>query len=378
MAKIDLGGHIEKSTEIPWSQRLSELLNRDFQLFGSKTLSDSDKETFYSDLHVLVSSGLDLRSALELMVEEGGNEKTRNVLASVKKGVFAGRPLSSVLMDSEGFSEYEVHTLKIGEETGSLAVVLADLAKDYSDRIRLKRELISAFSYPVMVTVIAFGAVTFMLVFVVPIFTDFFSRMGRELPWLTRQVIGFSDALVANWWLVFLAIVGAVLPIVIWREKDWFKDYRDRLLLRIPILGDILKASKLARFTGSMAFMLGTNVNLLRSMNLAADITEFSPIIKAVGQIEKGLIRGESITDLMRSSPIFDPRFVAMVKVGEEVNRLGEVFQHMSGQYSEQVQRKTKLLSTFIEPIMIGFLGVLVGIILVSMYLPLFQMNSAF
>jgi len=377
MAKIDLRTTAHGKKDRPLPERVTELLNRDFK-FGGSGLSNAFKERFYSDLHVLVSSGLDLRSAFEVLTGEAQDGSEQQLLEVIRVGIFAGRPFATVLSDSGQFSEYEVFTIRIGEETGALSEVLGNLATDFQDRIRLRRELMTAFSYPMMVTVVAFLAVAFMLVFVVPLFSDLFARMGQELPWLTRQVVALSNMFGAYWWLTLLLIFAIGGGFYMTQRDPKFRARSQYASLKLPWFGSIMRESKLARFSGSMAFLLGANVNLLRALKLSADMTDFAPISDAARHIEEGLIKGDSLRDLMKAHPIFDSRFIALIKVGEEVNQLGQVLRHLSGQYSDQVQRRTKLLSTFIEPIMIGFLGVLVGVILVSMYLPLFEMNSSF
>ncbi len=378
MAKIDLRTNsTKKEAARSWTEQLSELMSRDFQLSGS-SLSNSIKEQLYSDLHLLIVSGLDIRSSLDLIFNESKEGKVKKVLGEVREAVYAGRSLGDVLSETEGFTEYEVQSVRIGEETGAMAEIFGNLSDDFRERIKMRRELVTAFSYPLMVTGIAVLAVGFMMTFVVPLFSDLFQRLGQDLPWLTQQVIAFSEFVSSYWWVLVLIIA---LSVVFWtygRQQLNIRLKTDLLLLKIPLLGSILKESVMARFTGSMSFMLKSQVSLLRALKLSAEMTEFSLLKRAAVEIEEGLIKGENLTTLISKNPLFDNRFTAMVKVGEEVNQLERVFSHLSEQYSEQIQRRTKTLNTFLEPLMIGFLGIVVGTILIAMYLPLFEMNSAF
>lgn len=378
MAKIDLKQTVaRKDTGPSLGERLSALMSKDFS-FGGEGLDHAFKEQFYSDLHVLISSGLDLRSTLDLVAKEAKEGKAKDTLQRIRKEVSAGRAFSTVLEDVSGFTEYEVHSLRIGEETGAIAEVLENLSNDFRDRIKLRRELITAFSYPIMVSVIAILAVAFMMTFVVPLFSDLFQRTGQELPWLTRQVVALSDFVSSFWWLLLLFLIVVGMSLMMVRKHPPFRSKLDYVLIRIPLLGPVLRESVMARFTGSLSFMLRSNVNLLRSLKLSADMTGFAPLMDGVKRMEEGLIRGENLTELVSRESLFDSRFAALVKVGEEVNQLGRVFTHLSDQYSGQIQRRTKMLSTFLEPLMIAFLGILVGTILVAMYLPLFEMNTGF
>lgn len=378
MAKIDLRANsAKKDAGRSITEQLSELMSRDFQISGS-SLSYSFKEQLYSDLHVLIVSGLDIRSSLDLIFNESKEGKVKKVLGVVREAVYAGRSLGDVLSETEGFTEYEVQSVRIGEETGAMAEIFGNLSNDFRERIKMRRELVTAFSYPLMVTGIAVLAVGFMMTFVVPLFSDLFQRLGQDLPWLTQQVIAFSEFVSSYWWFLVLIIAGTAALWVYAGNQPNVRLKMDSLLLRIPLLGSILKESVMARFTGSMSFMLKSQVSLLRALKLSADMTEFSLLKRAAVEIEEGLIKGQNLTTLISNNPLFDNRFSAMVKVGEEVNQLDRVFSHLSEQYSEQIQRRTKTLSTFLEPLMIAFLGMVVGTILIAMYLPLFEMNSAF
>lgn len=378
MARIELNkGRSKAAASKSWSDRLSEALSRDIS-FGSSSIGDAFKERFYSDLHVLVSSGIDIRSALLLLSQESKKEQEVEVIKDVHEGVSAGNPLSIVVKALRGFSEFEVQSISIGEETGKIDHVLENLALDFQSRLRIRRELTSALSYPVLVMTIAVLAVAFMMAFVVPLFSDLFKRMGQDLPWLTQQVIAFSDFILSTWWVI---LVGTVTLVAIWshvRTRPGIRSKLDHLLLRIPLLGSVLKESVMARFTGSVAFMLSSEVELLRSLQLSADMTEFAPLREDISRIETGLMKGKHLNTLVVESGFFDARFSAMVRVGEEVNQLPIVFKHLSEQYAQGIQQRTKTLSTFLEPVMIGFVGILVGVILVAMYLPLFEMNSSF
>ena len=165
---------------------------------------------------------------------------------------------------------------------------------------------------------------------------------------------------------------------VLIKDRPVLRNRFDYLLLRIPLIGSVLKESVMARFSGSVAFMLSSEVELLRSLKLSSDMTDFAPLKDDIQRIEAGLMNGKHLNTLVAEIPFFDARFSAMVKVGEEVNQLPRVFKHLSDQYSQGIQQRTKMLSTFLEPLMIGFIGVLVGTILIAMYLPLFEMNSSF
>ena len=347
--------------------------------FGGTGISDQFKFRFYSDLHVLVSSGLDLKSAFDLLREESDSKSVQGrtleeVATSVKKGL----PLSVSLENQKGFTQYEFSTINIGEETGNLPKVLSDLSTYYDRKLKLRRELISAFSYPVMIMVVAFAAVAFMLAFVVPVFQDLFSRMNQELPWLTQQIVSLSDFAGSYWWICLLLIVFVLAAYVLTRRNESVRGTWQAVIWKMPLFGSFVTKSVLARFANSMGFLLSCNVTLLKALELSANMVDFAPLKGSIQRVSQGLIEGQSLEELLNQEQIFNKRFVAMMRVGEEINQLPEVFQHLGIQYQDDMERSTKNLSSFIEPVMIVFVGLMVGVILVAMYLPLFEMKGGF
>lgn len=377
MAKIDQYLEPKIGQGEPLSTRITEVLNRDISYSRNK-LTDSFKSRLYSDLYVLIDSGIDLATSVGILSKESNANISSDLFKNLTSELTKGRGLADILDQTKGFTLYEVSTIRIGEETGNLPKVLSDLANYFERKVKLKRDLLSAFSYPMVIIAVAIGAVAFMLSFVVPVFQDLFMRMGQDLPWLTIQVIGFSDFIGDYWLIVLSAMTIAALSIRLLWKNESIRIRLESLILRSPVIGALVRNSVLARFSASMGFLLECNVTLVRALDLASSMVDFLPLSAASVRIEQGLIAGDNLETLLEKEALFDSRYTAMMRVGEEVNQLSTVFKHLGNRYADNLERSTKNLTTFIEPVMIGLVGVLVGVILIAMYLPLFDVKGAF
>src|ERR1035437_7924713 len=232
-----------------------DFLNKDISFFGN-SFNDKKKESFYSELAILLSSGIDIKTAQELIIEEQTKEKDKELFVAVYERVVAGESMSESLLKTEKISDYEYYSIKIGEESGRLAYTLGELSKYYKKKIKLKRQLISSFSYPVLVLCIAVIAVVFMLNFMVPMFADIFKRFNAKLPALTQTIVDVSNTLKTDFPYIILVIITIVVFIISSRKKEWFRKYGSKFLLSIPLLGNVVRMVFLERFFQSMALRM--------------------------------------------------------------------------------------------------------------------------
>lgn len=350
-------------------------MQKDIQLGGSG-LNDKFKESFFMDLFVLLSAGVDIKSTMELMIKEQKKDKERQLITDIKENIIQGATMSEALKKTEKFSPYDYFSVQIGEETGKINEVLQNLSGFYTNKIKQSRQVVSALSYPVVVLTASIGAIAFMMQFVVPMFSDIFRTMKGDLPWITKMILRLSDVVKTYSPLFFLFLIGGIVALYMQREKIWFRKYGSKLVLRIPLIGEIMQKVYLARFCSSMALLTAAKVPLVRAIKLVRQMIGFYPIETSLDQIEKDIINGVSLNESMGKYKIYLDRMISLVKVGEEVNRLELFFDKINIQYTAEVDHKTSLIGTFLEPIMIIFLGLVVGTILIAMYLPLFSLGS--
>jgi type IV pilus assembly protein PilC len=356
--------------------RIWAVLNKDIQLFG-KGLPDKIKESFYLELSVLLSAGVDIRGSLELVKNEQLKKKHRQIFEGITRQIVGGSTLSSAMKDNGLFTPYEYFSVQIGEETGKLITVLNELAVYYKKKIDQQRQIIGALTYPVLVLLVAGMAVAFMMAYVVPMFADVLKRFGGELPFITRMVMHVSN-LFKHYSLLFLLLLGGLITIMVsQRKKTWFRNYASQLVLRIPVIGELIRKIYLARFANTMSLLIGSRIPMLQSVELVSKMVSFYPIESTLPKVAVEIMSGHALHQSLASHTIYPPKMISLIKVGEEVNQLDLFFSKVSNQYSGEVEHRTNILSKFLEPLIIVVLGLVVGVILIAMYLPLFKLGQS-
>lgn len=356
---------------------LMQLLNRDIRLFG-KSWNDKKKERFYSELHVLLTAGIDIRTALELLESEAEKKEEKALYGKILHAVINGSTLADAVQSTEKFSTYEFYSLRIGEESGRMTEVLRDLGNYYEQKIKQKRKITSALSYPFVVVIVAFGAVWFMLRFVVPMFADMLKRFNTELPAITQWIIGASEALGRYGPLLLLVIAGVIFFCISQRQQTWFRKAGAAFVLRIPYIGKLVQKIYLERFCHSMQLLLASRTPLVSALELVQKMAGFYPIESSLKQVHADITRGSSLHESLAKFPVYNKRMISLIRVAEEVNQLDLMFDKLSKQYTEEISHETSVLGSVIEPLMIVLLGLMVAVILIAMYLPMFKLSSAF
>lgn len=375
---IDISG-IQKQKAIVHEKPggIVEFFNRDIKLF-SRGLNDRKKERFYSELHVLLTAGVDIRTAFELLESEAEKKEEKGLYSSILSAIVGGATLPEAVQKTEKFSAYEFFSLRIGEESGRMNAVLKDLSNYYSKKIKQKRKVTSALSYPIIVIAIAFLAVGFMLRFVVPMFADMLSRFGTELPGITKWIIAASDLMGTCGPWILLAILSLVIFTWSQRKQNWFRKISSATALRIPYIGKITQKVYVERFAHSMHLMIASKTNLIDALDLVRKMVAFYPLEKSLETVRMDILAGMSLHESLGKFPVYPRRMVSLIRVAEEVNQLDMMFEKLSTQLSEEIDHETSVLGSVIEPLMIMFLGVMVAVILVAMYLPMFKLGTAF
>lgn len=377
MAGLNISQHQSKREAKPSSFSLTSLLNQDIKILSSgKVLKDKQKESFYLELNTLLSAGMDLKAALDLIEEEFKGNAASHIIAQIKARVVSGAGFSESLAECKSFTPYEYYSVKIGEETGKLTVVLQELSRYYTQKIKQKRQMVSALSYPLLILFTSLGAVSFMLYFIVPMFSEVFARFGGELPYVTRQIIAASAWLESYFLLLIAGCLALIVVLFSVKHMPWYQKLMTNIIRRIPLIGKIYTHLHLARFCTAMALLTGAKVPLLNAITLTEKMISFYPIHVSLKGIKADITQGKNLHESLSAYTIYDPRLLALIKVGEEVNALDTFFAKLSAQYQDNVEHQTALLSTFLEPIMIILLGLMVGFILIAMYLPMFELST--
>jgi type IV pilus assembly protein PilC len=352
-----------------------ELLSKEISLFGNQW-GDKKKEGLYLELGTLISSGVDIRTALELIKDEQTKAKDRSLIEAILQEITKGALLSEAIRLTGRFSNYEYHCMRIGEESGKSTEMLKELTAFYKNQIQQRRQMINTLTYPSIVMSTAIGAVLFLMNFIIPMFTDVFKRVGADLPRITKVLIEVSYFTKNYFGTTLLITLCCIIVLYTQRNKVWFKKASAKAILAIPFFGYLILQIYLARLCNSMRLLIGAKVPLLKAMELVRQMVDFYPISQSFLIIEKDITSGIPLHISMAKFPVFDKKFLTLIKVGEEVNQLEFFFKQLSEQYHHEIDFKTKTLGTVIEPLLIIVLGIIVGTILIAIYLPLFQMST--
>jgi len=364
-----------KKSEVPVLNNMESLLKKDIVVF-KKPFSNKIKEDFYGELSVLLNAGISLKQALELIINSQKNKKTKVVLEAILKAIIHGQSFSEAVRVFKDFSDYEYHSIKIGEETGTTSKITEQLAEFYSKKNEQRRQLINALTYPIIILSTAILVVIFMLQFVVPMFQDIFKQQNVELPAITLFVVNLSNMVQNYGGLILLLILALIVTNVVVKNKVWYKKAKDNLMMKIPFVGKFLKTVYLSQFTQSMMLLTASKVPVVESVNLVKKMIDFYPLTSALEDVEKGIVEGKSLSKSLEAHKLFDDRMITLIKVSEETNQTEYVFTKLYTLYNTKVQNSSKMLSTLLEPFIIIFIGIFVGFILIAMYLPMFRLSS--
>lgn len=357
---------------------VSRLLNTEISLFEKK-FDAKQKEWFYSELGLLISAGVDIRTAFDIIELETSNKKHRALIAGIREDIVGGRSIAEALeRHPRIFSNYECQSIRIGEETGHFADVLKELGAYYDSSVKLRRQITGTLTYPVIVITLAILIVYFMLSFVVPMFGDIFKQTGGQLPATTQFLIRLSKKSS----LIFYSLLGTVVAVYALhrtqRTKTWYRAITSQLVLRIPVVGALVQKIFLARFCQSMRLLMGARVLLVDALDLVRNMIGYYPIEQALSLVKQQVLAGKLLHEALAENSIFPPKLVALIKVSEEVNAPELIFEKLSSQYADEIAHQQAVMGKLIEPFFIVVLGLVIGFVLVAMYMPLFQLSNGF
>lgn len=351
-------------------------LKKEIILFGER-FNNKKKHAFYQELAVLLKAGISFKEALTLILESLTKITDKELIQSILNDVVNGKSFSESLLASKSFSEYEFYSLQIGEETGTTAQVCQELGVFYERKNEQKRIIIAALTYPAIVISTAITVVVFMLSYVVPMFQDIFKQNNVELPMLTKIIIELSIFTKTFGIYGLFALLSFIIIARIFKNNGKYRRVIHHFVLKTPIFGSFITKVYLAQFTQALALLTTAKIPLLNSIQMVKKMIRFVPLQEALDKVESSILKGNSFSSSLKEIPLFDNRIISLVKVAEETNQTEYVFKQLSEQYNQEVVQQSKIMTTILEPLIILFVGVLVAILLIAMYLPMFQLSSA-
>ena len=353
---------------------LPEAIQRIFQ----PPITLVDVMLFSRQLYTLMKAGVPILRALAGLEESTTNSSLKAVVADLRVSLDSGRELSAAMRrHPRVFSPFYVSLVRVGETTGMLETVFLRLYEHLEFEKEIRERIKSALRYPMFVVLAMAVALVIVNLVVIPAFAKLFEGFNASLPLMTRIVIGFSNFTVAYWPALLAAVVGAIVGFNAWRKSRAGKYAWDRFKLRIPIGGTIILKATLARFARSFALSIKSGVPVVQGLTTVAEVVDNDFLARRIEQMRDGVERGESVLRTAMTADIFTPVVLQMIAVGDETGELDDLMLEVAELYERDVDYEVKSLAAQIEPILIVFLGILVLILALGIFLPIWDLGRA-
>jgi type IV pilus assembly protein PilC len=345
---------------------------------GGRSIKQKDIAIFTRQLSTMMKAGVPLLQAFDIVARGSTNPRLTKLLTDIRSDVETGTSLSAAFRRHPMyFDALYCNLVEAGEAGGILEALLDRLALYQEKTLAIKQKIKSALMYPIAVIVVAFVVLTVIMIFVIPAFKEVFTSFGADLPAPTLFVIGMSEFFVKWWWAIFGFIgLGGYFFFESWKRSPKMQKSMDRLLLKIPLFGDLINKSAIARWTRTLATMFAAGVPLVEALDSVGGASGNAVYQEATEQIQKDVSTGSALTTAMTSTGVFPTMVLQMAAIGEESGSLDHMLSKAAEFYEDEVDEMVKGLSSLMEPFIIVVLGVLIGGIVVSMYLPIFKLGS--
>ncbi|MFL5538231.1 MAG: type II secretion system F family protein [Longimicrobiaceae bacterium] len=351
---------------------------RDIEITIGTGIKTREVVIFTRQFATMINSGLPLVQSLTILAEQTENKRFKKIIAQVLLDIQAGQTLAdSLRKHPKVFTELYVNMVAAGEAGGILDVILNRLAVFLEKNDALARKIKGAMVYPSVMLIVVVLCTTILLWKVVPVFAGMFTGAGLQLPAPTRVVLALSSFLQHYMWMVVLAVIAAVVAVRQYYKTDSGKLAIDKLMLRFPVLGNLLRKSAVSRFTRTLGTLVSSGVSILEGLQITARTAGNRVVHDAVMKSRASIAGGATISEPLKESGVFPPMVVQMINVGEQTGGLDEMLTKIADFYDDEVDAAVTALTSILEPIMIVVMGVVIGGIVVAMYLPMFDMINA-
>lgn len=351
-----------------------------FALFGGKKLNTKDLAIFTRQFATMINAGLALMDCLDTLKKQVTKPGFKTVITEIMEDIEGGATLADALSrQRKSFSDLYINMVAAGEAGGALDTILLRLAAYLEKTAEIIRKIKGAMIYPAMIMIVTIGAVAILLIFVIPIFASMYAGMGAELPGLTKVILAMSHILRRY----FLILIGAIIAIVV-ALRLYYRSVNgrlviDQIILRVPIFGDLIKKTALARFSRTLSTLLASGVNILDALEITAKTSGNKVVENAIMKARASIKEGETIAaPLSQEKRVFPPMVVQMITIGEATGGIDEMLNKVADFYEGEVDSAVENLMAALEPIIVVFLGAVIGVIVIAMYLPIFKLASTF
>ena len=343
--------------------------------FGSGKVKTKEVAVFFRQFSVMIDAGLPLVQCLEILAANQENQAFQKTLNNVRSTVEGGSSLANAMRQyPKIFDDLTTNMIEAGETGGILDIILQRLSQYVEKAVKLRSAVKSALIYPVSVVSLAFLIVGALLKWVVPIFANLFAGLNVALPLPTRVVMGLSAFVGQFWWFFLIAVAGLIFSIKQIRANKRARYYMDYGLLKMPVLGMLMRKIAVARFTRTLGTLITSGVPILEGLSITARTAGNSVLEEALMKVRKAIEEGRTIVDPLRESGVFPNMVTQMIGVGEATGAMDSMLQKIADFYEDEVDAATKDMLALLEPLIISLLGVMIGGIVIALYMPLFAM----
>lgn len=366
------GIRVIEMVEVPES-----LMSKDLSFGNPVKLQDF--VIYLRQFATLLKAGVTVVDSTLILAEQTESKGLKKALIAVEQELREGNPYSEAISKHKKiFNSMFINMVKAGEASGNIDETLEKLADDFEKQHDTRQKVVSALTYPAVIGIIAIFAVIFLLVTVVPTFVDMFADLGGELPGITKFVLAASDFVQSFWWGMLLIVIGIVLALTYVKKNKKTKYYLDYFLLKMPVFGNLLQKAALARMMRTLSSLFSSSVPILQSMSIVEKVIENEVLSKVIRESRDSLEKGRSMTEPMADHWAFPPLVTQMISIGEGTGALDTMLSKIAEFYEKEVDNGTDRLKSLIEPIMIVLLAGVVGVIVLSIMMPMFSMFDQF
>ena len=328
-------------------------------------------------LATLQRAGIPLVECLNALSDQVEKDELKRVISDIRTKVNEGSSLAKAMGDHpEHFSNLYVNMVKAGESSGNLDVVLDRLTEFLEDQMELRGQVIGAMVYPAIMTVVGVAIMSLLFIFVIPKVTQIFKDQGAALPWITQLLIGVSDIFAGYWWLILPLVGGGIYGFIQWKNTDEGKDKWDRWILKVPVVGSLVRMIAVSRFADTLGTLLASGVPLLTAMDIVKAILGNNRLVEVIEDARVNIREGESIAQPLKRSGEFPALVTHMIAIGERSGQLEEMLDNVAVAYKREVDMRIDAMTTLLEPLMIVGMGIGVAIIAFAVMLPILQLHQ--
>lgn len=346
---------------------------------AGKKIKGKDLQVFTRQFSTLLESGIPVIDGLDALARSTANINLAMVLRGVVKQVSEGKRLGDALsMYPKSFDEFYINMVKAGEEGGVLDTVLKRLAEYIEKSVKIVSKIRGAMVYPAAIMLVAVIVISVIMIFVIPQFEELFSSLGQELPGITVFVINMSRGLVNNWYYIFGGLGAAIAALIYWKGTPEGKKTIDSILINTPLIKDVIQKGGIARFSRTLATLLGAGVGIMESLEISAKTTGNYILENCFMRSRQAVADGKSMTVPLASEKFIPPMVIQMIAVGEQTGNIDTMLGKVADFYEDEVDAAVGALTASMEPLLMVVLGGIIGTLVIAMYMPIFEMAGAF